>query len=409
MAIPQPLVEIGFLLDDPAGDFAVLDDAVKGVLGSPIYVLGGELFYDVTDKVSDISITRGKNRELDQYDPGLANVVFNNNDRTFDPEFSGSPYFGQIVPKKRIRISSGGLIQFTGVIDDWNLQYEPSGDSTVSAACSDATSFFSNQIIAERTNDVQLSGERIRTILSLPTIAWPTANRDVQDGFMELGADTIEANTSALDYMRQVTRSEPGSLFISKDNKVVFKDRRADASAFVPVLADDSSGISYSEMSVEYGSENLFNEIIAGSLITTTQVTVNAEDSIRDYGIFSLSRTDLLINDDEDLENYALLLANKFKEPEYRFQSVGITLNSKTPSEQTTLLALELGDVVRIKFTPNGIPPAIDKFAEIIAIRHAVDSTNHILQFGFATLDVSAWRLSDPVFGRLSAGNSLAY
>jgi len=409
MAIPQPLVEIGFLLDDPAGDFAVLDDAVKGVLGSPIYVLGGELFYDVTDKVSDISITRGKNRELDQYDPGLANVVFNNNDRTFDPEFSGSPYFGQIVPKKRIRISSGGLIQFTGVIDDWNLQYEPSGDSTVSAACSDATSFFSNQIIAERTNDVQLSGERIRTILSLPTIAWPTANRDVQDGFMELGADTVEANTSALDYMRQVTRSEPGSLFISKDNKVVFKDRRADASAFVPVLADDSSGISYSEMSVEYGSENLFNEIIAGSLITTTQVTVNAEDSIRDYGIFSLSRTDLLINDDEDLENYALLLANKFKEPEYRFQSVGITLNSKTTSEQTTLLALELGDVVRIKFTPNGIPPAIDKFAEIIAIRHAVDSTNHILQFGFATLDVSAWRLSDPVFGRLSAGNSLAY
>jgi hypothetical protein len=409
MPIPQPLVEIGFLLDDPEGDFALLDDPVKGVLGSPIYVLGGELFYDVTDKVSNISITRGKNRELDQYDPGLANVVFINNDRTFDPEFAGSPYFGQIVPKKRIRISSGGQISFTGVIDDWNLQYEPSGDSTVSAACSDATSFFSNQIISERTNEVQLSGERIRTILSLPTVSWPVDNRNIQDGFMELGADTIEANTSALSYMRQVTRSEPGSLFISKDNKVVFKDRRADASADVPLLADDSSGISYFEMIVEYGSENLFNEIIAASEITTTQIIVNAEKSIADYGIFSLSRTDLLINDDEDLAKYALLLANKFKDPEYRFQSVGITLNSKTPAEQTTLLALELGDVVRIKFTPNGIPPAIDKFAEIISIRHAVDSTNHILQFGFATLDSSAWRLSDAVFGRLSAGNSLAY
>ena len=96
----------------------------------------------MTDKVQTIAIQRCKNRQLDQYDPGLANVVFNNNDRTFDPEYEASPFFGQIIPKRQIRISSGGIVQFFGVIDDWNLTYEPSGDSLVAAACSDATSFF---------------------------------------------------------------------------------------------------------------------------------------------------------------------------------------------------------------------------------------------------------------------------
>lgn len=409
MSSPIHKVEIGFELNDPAGNFAVLDDAVKGVLGSSVYVLGGELFYDVTQKVKNITINRGKNRELDQYDPGFANVVFNNNDRTFDPEFADSPYAGQIVPKKKIRISNNDILAFTGVIDDWNLFYEPNGDSTVAAACSDSTSFLANQIIDERTNSLQFSGDRVETILSLSTVNWPVASRSIETGRMELGADTIPDDTNALEYIRLIEQSEPGSFFISKSGQAVFKDRIAEATADVPVLADDGSGITYNTVQVEYGSELLFNEINVSSAITTTRIQINATDSIDEYGILSLNRTGLLINDDTNLTNYGILLANKFKEPEYRFQAVSIRLDKKTTSEQNELLALELGDVVRIKFTPNGIPPAIDKFAEVISISQAVDVLKHEIQFGFATLSATAFRLSDAVFGRLSAGNSLAY
>ncbi len=173
MAVPTPLVEIGFDVTSPTAPFFTLDDVTKGVLDNTSYPLSGAIFYDVTAKVKSISIQRGKNRQLDQYDQGLANVVLNNNDRTFDPEYAASPYFGQIIPKRQIRISSGGVIQFFGLIDDWNLFYNPDGDSTVAAACSDATSSLATQFIATRTNDVQLSGDRINTILSLPELAGP--------------------------------------------------------------------------------------------------------------------------------------------------------------------------------------------------------------------------------------------
>lgn len=432
MAVPTPLVELGFdFTTTTVGPYLTLDDPVKGQLDDPSYVLGGTVFFDVTEYVRTITTQRGKNHALDQYDTGLANVVFNNNDRTFDPEFPGSPYFGQIIPKREIRISSGGVVQFTGVIDDWNLSYEPSGDSIVSAACSDALVFFANQSIAERTNTAQKSGNRLNTILSLPEIDWPTNDRNIETGQITLGADTIPANTNAFEYIKLITQSEEGSFFISKEGLVSFRDRFTSPDLETIVLADDGSGISYAELTVEYGSELLFNQVVVSSVITETEVTAISQESIDTYGIFNLTRSGLLVNDEQELENLATFLANKYKNPEYRFTSIKIVLDQKSDEEQAELLGLEIGDVLRIKFTPNNIPPAIDKYAEIIAINHSIDSTNHILELGFSTIQnanlilddpefgkldsdyilgpaLNAWTLSDLIYGRLSAGMAVS-
>ena len=410
MAVPTPLIEIGFdLTETGTGPFFRLDDAVKGKLDNIAWLLGGTLFYDVTDKVRSVAIKRGKNQQLNQYDAGLANVVFNNNDRTFDPEFAASPYYGQVIPKRQLRISSAGILQFYGVIDDWNLSYEPNGDSLASAACSDALAFFANQTIGVRTNSVQQSGDRLNTILSLPEIDWPTEDRDIETGVMELGADTVTESTNALDYIRRITRSEPGSFFIAKNGDVTYRDRRTGPASGGSILADDGSGVPYSNMTVEYGSELLYNEIFATSVITETGVQALAQDSINEYGIFNLTRSDLLINSATDLESYVTFLANKFKDPEYRFKSVQIILDQRTEIQQDEILALEIGDVVQIKFTPNGVAPAIEKYAEIISLDHAVDTINHVLTMGFSTLDFSLMVLDDAVFGKLDNGNALAF
>ena len=410
MAIPTPLVEIGFdLTETGTGPFFRLDDAVKGKLDNTDWLLGGTLFYDVTDYVRSIAIKRGKNEPLDQYDAGLANVVFNNNDRTFDPEYEASPYYTQIIPKRQIRISSGGELQFFGVIDDWNLTYEPDGDSLASAACSDAMSGFSNQTIFERTNSVQQSGDRLNTILSLPEIDWPLETRDIETGAMELGADTIVDGSNALDYIRLISRSEPGSFFISKTGSVVFRDRRTGPSSGGLVLANDGSGIPFNNLQVEYGSELLYNEIVAESSLLETAFRALAVDSINTYGVFNLTRTGLLINSDTDLESYGTFLAQRFKDPEYRFKSLQIVVDQRTPAQQADLLALEIGDVVEIKFSPNNIAPSIEKYAEIIAINNSIDSQNHVMTLGFATLDFALLVLDDAVFGKLDSGNALAF
>jgi len=407
---PTQKVEIGFdLTETGTGPFFRLDDPIQGVLDNTEWLLGGTLFYDVTNLVQSIAIQRGKNRQLDQFDSGLANIVFNNNDRTFDPEYALSPYAGQIVPKRQVRISSGGIVQFFGLVDDWNLSYEPNGDSIAAAACSDATSSFATQTLATRTNTVQKSGERINTILDLPEINWPTALRDIDTGQMTLGADTIPDNINALTYLRLVEQSEPGAFFIGKSGNVIFRDRIAAPTSGGITLADDGSGIKYQSVRVQYGSELLANEVVVGSDITLTESIALDLESIEDYGIFNLTRTGLLINDAADVEELAQFYASKYAQPEYRFESVDILLDELSLSQQADLLDLEIGDVVEIKFTPNGIAPAISKYAEIIRIDNSIDLDNHIMSLGFSTLDFALLVLDDAQFGKLDAGNALAF
>jgi len=410
LAKPAQKVEIGFDLSETGtGPFFRLDDSVQGVLDNTEFTLGGALFYDVTNLVQSVAIQRGKNRQLDQYDQGLANVVFNNNLRTFDPEYALSPYFGQIIPKRQIRISSGGIVQFFGLIDDWNLNYLPNGDSTAAAACSDALSSFATQTIATRTNAVQQSGDRVSTILSLPEIDWPIDQRSIETGQMELGADTIADNTNALTYFRLIEQSEPGSFFIGKNGFVNFKDRISAPSSTGITLADDGTGIPYQSLKVQYGSELLANEVVVESAITSTQSTALDIDSIEEYGIFNLTRTGLLINNADDVSELATFYANKYAQPEYRFESVEILLDELSAGNQTDLLNLELGDVLEIKFTPNGISPAITKFAEVIRIDNSVTLENHVMSLGFSTLDFALLVLDDAFFGKMDAGNALAF
>ena len=122
MALPTKTVEIGFDLNSQGGPFFTLDDEVQGVLDNTEFTLGGTLFYDVTDYVISINTDRGKTRELDRYDSGNLEVIFDNTTRVFDPLYASSPYYGQIIPHREIRVRSNGSAVFYGVVDDWNLR-----------------------------------------------------------------------------------------------------------------------------------------------------------------------------------------------------------------------------------------------------------------------------------------------
>ena len=403
MAVPQPLVEIGFDVVGANANLLTLDDPIKGKLDDPTYPLGGQIFYDVTSSVKSIAIRRGKNRQLDEFDAGLANVVFDNNDRTFDPEYAASPFFGQIIPKRAIRISSAGQRVFTGVIDDWNLDYNPGGDSEASAASSDAFTLFNTQTLPAGTATPQLSGARVNAILNLPDVSWSSQDRLIDPGVTEFGADVFAEDTNVLEYLRTISRSEPGNIFIGKQGRVIFTDRNHAPVSGGLTFADDGTGIPYQGMKVVYGSELLYNEIVIGSEIAGTVV---AQDlgSIAEYGVLNLTQTGLLMSDPDYVQNLALFYASKFSEPEYRFESVDIVLDQLPTADQETILDLEIGDFVNIKFTPNGIAPAIEKLAEVIRIDNDITPLSHIVSIGFSTLDRFLLILDDAEFGKLDQG-----
>lgn len=407
MAKPAQKVEIGFdLTANGVGPYFRLDDPIAGVLDDTSYFLGGTIFFDITSKVKNFVIRRGKSRQLDKFSTAGAQITLNNNARDFDPEYTASPYYGQIIPRREVRITSGTAVQYFGSVDDWNLDYQPNGDNLAIAVCSDGFRTLAGQSITAHTATAQLSGARIGAILDRDEIDWPIELRDIDAGRQTLGADSISANTNALAYLQTVEQSEPGSLFISKDGKVKFIDRAQGANSSAILLADDGTGIPYQGMKVVYGSELLYNEININTKITGGTATASDTASQQIYGALTLSQNNLLMETTDAAQELADYYATLYANPEFRFESVEVVLNDLTTIQQNNILGLELGDTVRVKFTPGkpALSPAIEKYAEVIRLDNQVTQTTHTVSIGFATLEVTSLVLDDAIFGKLNTG-----
>jgi hypothetical protein len=403
------VVEIGFdVTGSPDAPFVTLNDPVKGILGSTEFVLGGTLFYDVTDKVFNYGISRGKNRQLDRYSAGQVTVNLDNTDRTFDPLFSGSPYAGQIIPRRPIRVTSNGIRQIVASIDDWDLQYEAEGRSIATAKASDRLTQLANQTLTGGAQVEELSGTRITKILNDPEVNWPIDERNVDPGRTTLQADTITPNANALQYIQRITEIEPGAFYVAKDGRARFLDRFSYSSNGAIEFNDTGTGVPYTNLRVIFGTELLANEVIVERQSGGTAIASDTNSQVQ-FGIFNLTIDDALMSSDLQASQLADFLRTKFARPEYRFEALDVDLSQVNESTQDDILGLELGDVVKVVFTPSNIGDPIERFVEVIRIQQRVTPTSHIIEFGFGGLEVNFWRLSDPVFGRLSAGNSLAY
>ena len=406
MSNPTTKVFIAFDLTASGGSFFALDDPVRGVLDSQ-YVLGGDVLVDVTNYVANVSISRGKSRELDRFTAGNAQVTLHNDDRTFDPFYELSPYRSQILPRKQVVIESNGIRQFSGYIDDWDLTYELGGKSYASITCIDGFLQLSATQIDSFTNVEQFSGERIEAIINRPEVAWPAGERDIDRGQETMQADVVPENTNALQYLQLVESTEPGALFMSKSGALTFRDRIT-----IPplvdtlIFADDgrAESVSYSDIQVIYGSENLYNRVVVTREGGTPQVADNpASQDI--YGVQTLSLDGLLLTSDADALVLADYLLGRYDQPELRFSSLRVNLHDKNTADQAELLAVEIQDVIKIVFTPNGIGDAIERYGLVTGIKHSIGIDTHTVTFDFGSVQDFPLILDDPIFGRL--GGSL--
>jgi hypothetical protein len=269
---------------------------------------------------------------------------------------------------------------------------------------------FNNQALNAGTATVQTSGARISAILDDHNVNWPSTFRNIDTGVATLGEDVIAEGTNVLTYLKLVEKTEFGAFFIAKNGYATFKDRTVvqPVSGLVE-LTDDDTGIGYSDLRITYGSEQLANEIIVSSVVTESTVTAVDLASQGVYGVLNLTLSDLLMNSDAQVEDLAVFLANKYSQPEYRFDAVEVILDDLSLVNQNKILNLELNDVVKVKFTPNGIGPAIQQYAEIININHRADLQIHRVTLGLARLDFLYFILDDPTFGRLDADNTLGF
>lgn len=374
-----------------------LDDPVAGVIGSTEFVIGGVSFADITSRVRSVTVNRGKNRDLDRFNAGTLSIELNNEDRAFDPLYASSPFFGDVVPRRDVRVLADGTPAYVGKILDWNFSYEPKGRQVASLEAADGLTFLAQQELTPGTATPQLTGARVSSVLSQPSVDWPVADRVIDAGNSELGADVFEGN--ALSYLQEVEQSEAGLLFIDKAGRVAFRDRLTTPTTDnVTVFADDASGIPFAPAALDYGTEQLYNSIT----VTAPASTAVANDALSQtrYGVVAYS-VDTLISDADTVEGLADLLLSRYKEPELRFQAIQVDVSKLTTAQRADVFALEIGDVAQVKITP-GNPPVgskIERYGLVIGISHSIEPGSHVVTFSLGSLQTSLFVIGDSEFG----------
>jgi hypothetical protein len=407
--MPEPLVKVELGADlglrDP--NTFILDDATRGVLDNTQFTLSGDRFFDITERLVSATTSRGKNQALDRIDSGQLNIVVDNFDRLFDPLYPDGFYFGQLIPGKELRISCNGFPVIYGYVDDLDISYEPGNRSVVSFQATDGLSNLTINNLPEVTPDVELSGARVTRILDLPEVDWPIESRSIDTGDTFLSDSDIKEGTQAVSYLQLIATSESGEVFVSKDNKFVFKERNSIPRVPNIIFTDEGSipgytVIPFAELGVVYGSEQLYNRIVlSNDQAIPDEVIAEDADSQLIYGPRSYTVSGLLNNDLSDLEFLAGFLLARFKEPQYRFESLSVVLDVLSEAQQNEVLELEIGDIVQVRFTPSGIPPAIEQYVRVIGISHNWQNNEKRIELSLERLDFSIFVLDNPVLGVL--------
>lgn len=379
----RPTVTIAFDLSlAGAGDFFTLDDPVKGELDGTVYKLSGEILTDVSDDVRSVTVRRGRASETTKIDTGTANVVLDNTARLYDPTAAASvSAFGpSIVPRKAINIEIDGEYLFRGQVEDWDLSYSLNGDSVTTAKAADGFALLGQRVFsASAAGATGLSGSVIYDSASVA--GWPLGRINVDDGNATIGAHTIAVDTNVLTYLQEVAGSEPGLLFIDKAGSLRFRDRTASQTPTGVVFADDGTGIPFQNIEIDYGTELLYTRVE----VEWTGGTVAAENtaSIINYGLTSLSIKTLL-STQAQAEALAEFLVQRYGQPVLRILGLSVEMNGLSTAKQAEVLALELGDGVGIKFTPNGIGDPIERTVVVDSIQHTINPTRHDVRFDFS-------------------------
>lgn len=407
--IPTIRVEVGFQTTPAFGNQFILNNDPLGKLNTG-GGLGGIEFIDVTDKVMSIGITRGRNRNTESFNSGTAAVVFKDADRELDPLNTASVYYPYVTPRQPIKIYANDIPIYTGVITDWDLDYDfTQNGNRMTASCADAFTVLANQNMAQWTPSLQTTGQRIDAVLTRPEIEFQ-GGYAIDTGESELGAFTIAEGTNVLSYLQNITASEAGWLFMDATGTLTFLDRHTTLNP-VPTIefTDDGTGVMYQSLVNQFGDELLYNSIQMQSPAGIVQ-TASDPNSVGVYQAQQFSKLDLLNSTTSEVQQLADAFLGLHKDPVLRFTGVSIQMAALDEAHQNDVLSAELVDTVSVgKTFESGTPSSVTQNVIVSGIKHTITPASHVVQFTFENIDQRAYlTLDHPVLGKMDF-NRLAF
>jgi hypothetical protein len=410
--MPAPDITVIIYFDFPFAPTAfTLDDPLRGVLDNATYKLYASTPTDVTSYATSAVVRRGSDSQLiPTVNVGSATVQLNNETRLFDPTYAAGPYYGNIIPGRRVTIASGGVTIFDGRIEDWDYTYDVNGRSVAVIECVDGLGVLGRQDMdAFVAVAGQTVGPRLTAVLDRAEVQWSAA-RSLDTGISTLQGDSVTFGTNVLNYLQSVVASEiAGWLYVDRTGILTFRSRHARLNSTAAVAFGGSAGIATNAIQTSYGSELLFNRVSVGIAGGGT-ATVLAIDSQYSYGIRAYSAPSTLLADTTQATNAAGYLAGIYAQPEFRVASIAVELAALTSAQQSQVLALDISSVVSVEFTPNGLGTAITRDCIVSGISHdRLVTGSHLVTLSLGDADRrSVMQLDDSIFGVLDF-NVLAF
>ena len=375
------LLDVGAVADAFILDTSTLDgtDTLDGTTD----------FVDATEYVLSVAIQRGRSTQTDQFSPGTCRVLADDraSGRLFDPANTASAWYQgsfDLAPRRAIKVLAGTAELFVGAITDLDITYEQPNLSFASIQSADALYELSRTALTAFNPSSQLTSARVSAILDRPEVNFSTALRDISTGVATCGTVAYADNTNTLAALQSVAIAEDGRLLANRKNQIVFDPRISFtfSTAIASFGGTASNEIPILAIGVAYGQETLFNRVqidVDGG--TAAQVASDATSQTQ-YGVQTLSFSNVPLDTLAAGSALAENLLNKYKEPKIRFNEISTSLNACGSALWPTVLALDVGDVIGVtKRYDQGLPLSRTESVFIEAVSHDITPSDHRISF----------------------------
>jgi hypothetical protein len=392
-----------------------LDNTVKGKLGTA-QLADFDDSVDVSSIALSASIRRGRNRILDKFEAGSATVVLQDDNGNFNPSNTSSPYYGKILPLRKITIYAdyNGVryTLFNGFIMQFITRFAVgiNDRSSVTLVCVDGFRMFTNLNISAITGTAagDTTGARIARLLDISN--WPASQRALDTGSSTLQVDPGTANRPMLDAIQMVAdKSEFGAFFIDRNGTAVFLSRQTlgqKAANPVTIYADDGSAIGYQGIELTHDDVLIVNDVTVTRLGGSPQ-QVTDSTSITTYYQHSGIRPDILVQSDTEALSQAQMLLASRKDAVIHISS--FSLNLFDPASSTRIVAglkSEIFDVIRVTKTMPG-STSITKTLFVQGVQHDMTKRSFDTKLLTAEPIIQSFVLNSSIAGVLGSSSSL--
>jgi hypothetical protein len=184
---------------------------------------------------------------------------------------------------------------------------------------------------------------------------------------------------------------------VSTATVLTFADANSQGTAY-----GNGTGIPFTDLEVVYASEQLYNKVQVVGVNATAVVEDTASQLL--YGLRGYGQTDNLTTSTTKPASIAAAFLGEFRLPEYRANQLTVALESLGSAVQTSVLGIEIRDVVRVCFQPSAQGGVVDKYYQVLGVNANVDVERDAVTLNLASLDNLSFRLDSPYLGVLDTG-----